>query len=79
MSDLNEKERESSSDIEASPTTAAPGPYSEKAATEHGASEAAIVMRDGVKVHPQPTADPLDPLNWSAWRKNTILGIVMFK
>ena len=37
------------------------------------------VMRDGVKLHPQPTADPLDPLNWSSLKKHTILGIVMFK
>ncbi|KAL2828827.1 major facilitator superfamily domain-containing protein, partial [Aspergillus pseudoustus] len=37
------------------------------------------VEQDGVRVHPQPTADPLDPLNWSRLQKNTILGIVMFK
>ncbi|KAJ9365872.1 hypothetical protein DTO280E4_168 [Paecilomyces variotii] len=37
------------------------------------------VTKDGVKLHPQPTADPLDPLNWSSMRKHTILGIVMFK
>ena len=37
------------------------------------------VMRDGVKLHPQPTVDPLDPLNWSSLKKHTILGIVMFK
>lgn len=37
------------------------------------------VLRDGVKLHPQPTADPLDPLNWSSFKKHTILGIVMFK
>ncbi|KAI9795401.1 MAG: hypothetical protein M1833_007189 [Piccolia ochrophora] len=36
------------------------------------------ITKHGVRVHPQPTSDPLDPLNWSAWRKNTILGIVMF-
>jgi hypothetical protein len=30
-------------------------------------------------VHPQPTADPLDPLNWPRLQKNTILGIVMLK
>ena len=28
-------------------------------------------------VHPQPTTDPLDPLNWTALKKHTILGIVM--
>lgn len=37
------------------------------------------VTKDGFKLHPQPTADPLDPLNWSSMRKHTILGIVMFK
>ena len=37
------------------------------------------VLRDGVKLHPQPTVDPLDPLNWSWTKKHTILGIVMFK
>ncbi|OJI95949.1 hypothetical protein ASPVEDRAFT_145481 [Aspergillus versicolor CBS 583.65] len=37
------------------------------------------VERNGIRVHPQPTADPLDPLNWSRLQKHTILGIVMFK
>jgi hypothetical protein len=37
------------------------------------------VIKDGIKVHPQPTTDPLDPLNWSPWRKNSILSIVMIK
>ena len=36
------------------------------------------VSRAGIKIHPQPTADPLDPLNWSLLKKHTILGIVMF-
>ncbi len=36
------------------------------------------VFKDGVKLHPQPTADPLDPLNWSSFRKNTILATVMY-
>ena len=34
---------------------------------------------DDPQVFPKPTADPLDPLNWSSFRKHTILGIVMFK
>ena len=42
-------------------------------------STAVAVRPDGTKLHPQPTSDVLDPLNWSALRKNTILGIVMFK
>ncbi|KAL3460324.1 major facilitator superfamily domain-containing protein [Aspergillus heterothallicus] len=37
------------------------------------------VEKDGVHVHPQPTTDSLDPLNWPRMQKNTILGIVMFK
>ncbi|KAF1991444.1 MFS transporter [Aulographum hederae CBS 113979] len=34
-------------------------------------------MKDGFKLHPQPTSDPLDPLNWSSGRKHGILAIVM--
>ena len=37
------------------------------------------VSKDGLAVHPQPTSDPLDPLNWSKLKKHTILAIVMFK
>ena len=37
------------------------------------------VEKDGVKTHPQPTSDPLDPLNWSSLKKHGILSIVMFK
>ena len=37
-----------------------------------------IVMKDGLPLHPQPTSDPLDPLNWSRWRKVSILAIVMW-
>ena len=29
-------------------------------------------------LHPEPTKDPRDPLNWSVWRKNSILAIVMW-
>ncbi|RHZ68073.1 hypothetical protein CDV55_107689 [Aspergillus turcosus] len=35
--------------------------------------------QNGVRIHPQPTSDPLDPLNWSRLEKHTVLGIVMFK
>lgn len=41
-------------------------------------SEDVGVVRDGLKLHPQPTADPLDPLNWSSAKKHTILAIVMY-
>jgi hypothetical protein len=37
------------------------------------------IEQNGIKIHPQPTSDPLDPLNWSRPEKHTILGIVMFK
>lgn len=37
------------------------------------------VTRNGVTLHPQPTSDPLDPLNWSNLRKHSILAIVMWK
>lgn len=33
----------------------------------------------GILPCPQPTQDPGDPLNWTTWNKNCILGIVMFK
>lgn len=39
---------------------------------------APAVVRDGIKVFPPPTSDPLDPLNWTRLQKNTILGISMF-
>lgn len=38
-----------------------------------------VVTRDGIRVHPQPTTDPLDPLNWSFVQKHSILAIVMLK
>lgn len=39
----------------------------------------AAVDKNGIRLHPQPTSDPLDPLNWSSLQKNGILSIVMFK
>ena len=41
-------------------------------------SSGVVVVKDNAILHPQPTADPCDPLNWSRLRKNTILGIVMY-
>lgn len=35
------------------------------------------VDKHGMRLHPQPTNDPLDPLNWSKTRKHSILAIVM--
>lgn len=49
---------------------------------EHGTNivcGVAAVHKGGVKVHPQPTSDPLDPLNWSRLQKHVILSIVMLK
>ena len=39
----------------------------------------AAVNINGIRLHPQPTADSLDPLNWSRLQKHVILSIVMFK
>lgn len=47
-----------------------------KEAVQH--NELLSSSRDGVKLYPQPTADPLDPLNWSALKKHVVLGIVMY-
>ncbi|KAF4880720.1 putative transporter [Colletotrichum siamense] len=48
---------------------------------EHGVGKAThevTITKDGFSVHPQPVQDdPLDPLNWSAFQKNSILAIVM--
>ncbi|KAK6381314.1 hypothetical protein LTS17_004371 [Exophiala oligosperma] len=38
-----------------------------------------LVMKDGIRLHPQPTSDPLDPLNWSSFQKHSILAIIMLK
>ncbi|KAJ5219446.1 Major facilitator superfamily domain general substrate transporter [Penicillium cinerascens] len=37
------------------------------------------VDKNGIRLHPQPTSDPLDPLNWSSLQKHGILSIVMLK
>lgn len=50
----------------------------EKDVLGRGDGEPFELTRDGVRLHPQPTADPLDPLNWSKMRKNSILAIVMW-
>jgi hypothetical protein len=42
-------------------------------------AEASAITKAGLVVHPQPTSDPLDPLNWSWMKKHSILAIVMFK
>ena len=35
------------------------------------------VDKHGMRLHPQPTNDTLDPLNWSKTKKHSILAIVM--
>lgn len=40
--------------------------------------ELAPAKVDGIELHPKPTSDPLDPLNFSRFRKWTCLGIVMW-
>jgi MFS family permease len=37
-----------------------------------------IITKDGLRLHPQPTSDPLDPLNWTSFQKHGILAIIMF-
>ncbi|KAL8881424.1 MAG: hypothetical protein Q9198_001376 [Flavoplaca austrocitrina] len=45
---------------------------------EVGQSSEIGIFKEGLRVHPEPTADPLDPLNWPRWRKHSILAIVMY-
>lgn len=45
---------------------------------EVGQSSEIGIFKEGLRVHPEPTADPLDPLNWPRWRKHGILAIVMY-
>lgn len=44
---------------------------------EYNVEEIPVLKHDGLKMHPQPTSDPLDPLNWTSLRKHSILAIVM--
>lgn len=41
------------------------------------ADDIPVLKHDGLRMHPQPTSDPLDPLNWTSLRKHSILAIVM--
>lgn len=52
----------------------------EKDIMDHGreGSYDVAVSKNGFKLHPQPTTDPLDPLNWTSFRKHIILTIVMY-
>jgi hypothetical protein len=77
-SDLNEKV----DNDEKSPNEGADTPSNtvldEKDPLEHEPGDSGVT-RNSVKLHPQPTTDPLDPLNWTSLQKHSILGIVMFK
>lgn len=46
---------------------------------DHGMFRDTSLNNYTTKTHPQPTSDPLDPLNWSRFQKNGILSIVMLK
>lgn len=48
-------------------------------APSHGMFRDTSLNNHTTKTHPQPTSDPLDPLNWSRYQKNAILSIVMLK
>jgi hypothetical protein len=37
-----------------------------------------IITKNGLRLHPQPTSDALDPLNWTSFQKHGILAIIMF-
>ena len=41
-------------------------------------SSGVFVVKNNAILHPQPTADPCDPLKWSRLKKHTILAIVMY-
>lgn len=76
MADLNEKQP--------TPTALSALPQEDKTKLEQSTVAPPpvgvdnVVTRHGVRIHPQPTTDPLDPLNWSSFQKHTILAIVMF-
>ncbi|KAF8254210.1 MFS general substrate transporter [Wilcoxina mikolae CBS 423.85] len=50
-----------------------------KSEVEKGYIQEYAPAKDGIELHPKPTTDPLDPLNFSRCRKFTCLGIVMWK
>ena len=47
--------------------------------TQYMPKKDTFLNQNETKIHPQPTSDALDPLNWSRLQKNSILGIVMLK
>jgi hypothetical protein len=69
---FSEKDPKSQND---SPTEAIPK-YDEKTGDVENLNQVRLT-KDTILMHPQPTSDPLDPLNWSFLRKHSILAIVM--
>lgn len=76
MTDMDEK-RSHSFDPEASLPDSKEKPESSSIGPPPAGADN-VVTHDGFRLHPQPTSDPLDPLNWSSLQKHTILGIVMY-
>ncbi len=78
MADLEEKQTQHDSveDVKLDKADAPDsfGKLASRDAEERGLS---IVLKNGLRLHPQPTSDPLDPLNWSKAQKNVMLAIVM--
>lgn len=54
-----------------------PETYTPTKNTTDSAQGEVIVSENGIVLHPQAVDDALDPLNWSAFQKHTILAIVM--
>ncbi|KAI9669204.1 MAG: hypothetical protein M1817_004746 [Caeruleum heppii] len=69
----NEKSLDSSNIVPEKDFSAA-----EKRTVENTDNLDAIAFKDGVPLHPQPTADPLDPLNFPSWKKHVMVAIVMW-
>jgi hypothetical protein len=54
-----------------------PPGYTKEEKGEETGNDLTLILKDGFRLQPQPTSDPLDPLNWTAFQKNTLLAIVM--
>ena len=80
MSELNEKHRlETPPDPEAvTPSSVSREKFEQSSIAPPPAGVDHIVTKDGMRLHPQPTSDPLDPLNWTFMQKHSVLAIIMF-
>ena len=54
------------------------GDSSPESGAETASSRAIFLDPLGKELFPTPTLDPLDPLNWPAWRKYICIFIVMY-